>query len=315
MPSAERAPARFAWGVLAYNLAVIVWGAYVRASGSGAGCGSHWPLCNGEVLPRAPMLATLIEFTHRLTSGVALLLVAALVVVAFRARARGHPARRAAALSLLFMLGEAAVGAGLVLFELVADNASVARALFMATHLANTFLLLLTLSLTALFLGPRLRLPPAPAHVALRRAFVAAAAGLMLVGVSGAVAALGDTLYPATSLGDPRVALLSPTARTLLRLRLAHPLAALLAAGGVVWLALRALRAPGPPPVRGWARALLLLVPVQLACGALDVLLLAPVALQLAHLLLADLVWIALVLLAASWAWGYAAPADAPARP
>ena len=76
--------AAYAWAVLGFNLLVILWGAFVRATGSGAGCGSHWPLCNGEVLPRAPALATLIEFSHRLTSGVALLLVIGLVVGAWR---------------------------------------------------------------------------------------------------------------------------------------------------------------------------------------------------------------------------------------
>ncbi len=45
---------RYAWGVLLWNVLVALWGAYVRATGSGAGCGSHWPTCNGEILPRAP---------------------------------------------------------------------------------------------------------------------------------------------------------------------------------------------------------------------------------------------------------------------
>jgi len=119
---------RFAWVVLGWNLAVILWGAFVRASGSGAGCGAHWPLCNGEVLPRAPALATMVEFTHRATSGVALLLVLALVLWVFRSRPAGHPARRAAAMAGALILTEAAVGAGLVLFRLVAQDESVARA-------------------------------------------------------------------------------------------------------------------------------------------------------------------------------------------
>src|SRR5262249_41187531 len=70
--------ARFAWFVVAYNIAVILWGAYVRATGSGAGCGSHWPLCNGQVLPSAAQTQTLIEFTHRVTSGLSLVLMAVL---------------------------------------------------------------------------------------------------------------------------------------------------------------------------------------------------------------------------------------------
>src|SRR5512138_1802042 len=118
----------YAWGVLIVNLAVILWGAYVRASGSGAGCGAHWPLCNGEVVPMSPQTATLVEFSHRLSSGVALVLIAGLVFWAFRAYPKGHVVRIGAVLSGCFILLEAALGAGLVLLELVAQDASVDRA-------------------------------------------------------------------------------------------------------------------------------------------------------------------------------------------
>lgn len=298
---------RFAWSVLAYNLGVIAWGAYVRASGSGAGCGSHWPLCNGEIVPRAPAAATLIEFSHRVTSGLALLAVVALVVWTWRARGPGHPARRAALASLALMAGEAAVGAGLVLFQLVADNASIARALFMATHLVNTFLLLGALTLTAHALGETRRAhPPAGAAGPRRAVFVAAMLGLLLVGVSGAVAALGDTLYPAGSLEAALEQDLSSTARWLIRLRLAHPLISVAAGLGLLALTLGiaaprgGARTPQPHPARPFARAVVLLTFAQLVCGALNVLLLAPVWMQLVHLLLADLLWIAFVLTAAA---------------
>src|SRR5262249_17962669 len=156
----------------------------------GAGCGSHWPLCNGEVVPRAPAAATLIEYSHRLTSGLALLMVVALVAVVFRRRPAGHPARQAAAFSLPLILGEAAVGAGLLLFQLVADNASVARALFMATHLVNTFLLVGSLTLAAHWTGggAPLRLRE---RGPLAGGLLLALLGVLLVGMSGAVAALG----------------------------------------------------------------------------------------------------------------------------
>src|SRR5687767_5652039 len=145
--------ARYAWLVLAYNVAVILWGAYVRATGSGAGCGSHWPLCNGQVLPRSPDAAMMIEFSHRLTSGLALVAVVALAIWIRRSCPPGHPARLGGALSVLFMLTEAAVGAGLVLFQLVADNATIARAMFIAVHLLNTFILLACITLTAWWLS------------------------------------------------------------------------------------------------------------------------------------------------------------------
>src|SRR5262249_27689561 len=140
--------ARFAWFVLAYTLAVIVWGAYVRASGSGAGCGSHWPLCNGEVVPRAARIEALLEFSHRVTTSLSGLLVILLVIGAFRAFPRRHPARLGSILTLGFILVEGLVGAAQVLLGLTADNSSAARAVVGSIHLANTFLLLGALTLT-----------------------------------------------------------------------------------------------------------------------------------------------------------------------
>jgi heme A synthase len=292
--------ARFAWIVVAYTLAVILWGAYVRATGSGAGCGQHWPLCNGEVVPRAPAAETVIELTHRVTSGLALLAVVGLVVAVWRGRPAGHPARRAAGWSLFFMLTEAGVGAGLVLFELVADNASMARALFMAVHLANTFLLLGAMTLAARWLHD------GPAGFAIdgrggRAGAVALlAAGLLIVGVSGAVAALGDTLFPATSLSHALEQDLSPASHVLLRLRVIHPTLAVVVAFALIVVGPRIPAAGGALAGVGPGSWVALLAGVQVAMGALNVLLLAPVWLQLVHLLLADLLWIAVMLLAAA---------------
>lgn len=291
--------ARYAWLTLACNVAVVLWGAIVRATGSGAGCGNHWPLCNGEVLPRAPRIETIIELFHRLTSGLALLLVAGLVVWSFRGRPRGHAARKAAVFSLAFILSEAAVGAGLVLFELVADNQSVARALFMATHLVNTFLLLAALTLTAHFAsgGAPFRLR---GQGLLGGGVVLGLCGLLLSGVSGAIAALGDTLFPSASLAHALEQDLSPTAHLLIRLRLFHPGIAIAAGLFAVYLALKLLKSGlGPETDRfaWWTGGLVFL---QVMAGAVNVLLLAPVWLQVVHLLLADLLWIAFLLLGAS---------------
>jgi cytochrome c oxidase assembly protein subunit 15 len=291
--------ARYAWITLAYNIAVVLWGAIVRATGSGAGCGSHWPLCNGVMVPRAPTLATIIELSHRLTSGIALLLVVGLAVWAFRGRPRGHAARKAAAFSLFFMLTEAAVGAGLVLFELVADNQSMARALFMATHLMNTFLLLGALTLTAHFAGGgapfRLR-----GQGLLGGGLVLGVVGLLLSGVSGAIAALGDTLFPAMSLAHALEQDLSPTAHLLIRLRLFHPGIAIAAGVLTVYLALRLLKSRLGEETSRFAWWTGGLVFVQILAGAVNVLLLAPVWMQVLHLLLADVLWIAYLRLGAS---------------
>ncbi len=293
--------ARFAWLTLAYNVVVVVWGAYVRASGSGAGCGSHWPLCNGEVVPRAPRLETLVELSHRLTSGIALLAVVVLLVATWRVRTPGHPARRAAAWSLFFMLTEAAVGAGLVLFQLVADNASAARAMFMATHLVNTFLLLASLALTAYWLSdePDITLT-GPGRSRTLAALGGLAGGILLVAVSGAIAALGDTLYPSRTLAEGLSADLSMSGSVLVRLRVIHPMLAVLVGGALM---LSAPRLPVPEHAhtgRELRYTIVGLVALQLAAGMMNLILLAPVWLQLVHLLLADVVWITFILLAAS---------------
>src|SRR5271165_3717882 len=141
--------ARFAWSLLAFDVAVVAWGVYVRATGSGAGCGRHWPLCNGEVVPRAPRVQTIVELSHRLSSGAAMLLTAVLLGWALLAYPRGHVVRRGAAVSMALMLAEALIGAGLVLFELVAHDASMKRALSVCLHLTNTLLLLASTALTA----------------------------------------------------------------------------------------------------------------------------------------------------------------------
>jgi heme A synthase len=299
---------RYAWATLGVNLAVILWGAFVRATGSGAGCGRHWPLCNGEFLPPSPATSTLIEFAHRASSGIALILVVGMFGGSRRRFPPGHLARRAAAWSLGFILVEALVGAGLVLFELVAQNDSLVRAGYLAVHLLNTFLLLGSLALTALWAGER---EPAPLSWTGRSPWFLGAglAAVLVVGMTGAIAALGDTLFPAGSLREGLQADTSPTAHLLVRLRVFHPLLAILTGfylGLAVWRVGR--ERPDALETR-WARLVPALVLAQLGVGLTNLLLLAPVGLQLAHLLMADLLWIALVLFGAT-----ALAARTPAR-
>jgi heme A synthase len=291
--------ARLAKIVLGFNVLVILWGAYVRASKSGDGCGSHWPLCNGDVVPSVSALTTLVEFAHRLTSGVALLLVVALLVKAWRGLEKGHPARGGALASFAFIVVEALIGAVLVRKGLVADNDSMARAVVMSVHLVNTFLLLGSLTLTVWWLhtGARLRLSGQGLWAA---AAVVGLAGLMVVGVSGAVAALGDTLFPARSLAAGLRQDLSPTAHTLVRLRLFHPF---IAAGAGTFLLLFAGAAASfrrDPKVTRAGVWLMVLIMTQLMAGLINVALLAPIWLQIVHLFLADATWMAFVLLAAA---------------
>jgi heme A synthase len=301
---AHRRFARFAWGVLAFTVLVILWGAFVRATGAGAGCGSHWPLCNGEVLPRQPAVETLVELSHRITSGIGLLLVMALALWAWRAYPPGHRVRQAALASLGLMLLEALIGAGLVLLELVATNVSIARAYWIAGHLINTFFLLSALTLTAWWAGgrPGLRLnapTAAPRRLCWRRRVPSLAVALLavlLLGASGAITALGDTLVLAAGIAPDS----SPFLATLVDLRIYHPAIALLVGGLLLLAGWTVIRTRPTPLARRLAFALGALYVAQLLAGALNVALKAPVAMQLLHLLLADLIWIVLVLFAAT---------------
>lgn len=279
---ARRRYVRFAWAVLGWNFLVILWGAFVRATGSGAGCGSHWPLCNGEVIPPSPTVQTVIEFTHRLTSGLALVGVAALVWFGRRLFPRGHAVRAWAWASLGFILIEALLGAGLVLLEYVERNASAGRAVYLCAHLTNTFLLL------AALLGVVWH--ASHEDVRWRWAGVsawqrAALAAVLLASLTGAIAALGDTIYPAVSMLEGIRQELSPDSPALLRLRLMHPVVSVAAAVVVLAAVFQSVRGRLQRGIAGW-------VVLQLAAGAVNVLLLAPVWMQILHLALAAALWL-----------------------
>jgi heme A synthase len=290
--------ARFAWFVLAWNIAVVLWGALVRVTGSGAGCGNHWPLCNGQFTPN-PTAATMIEYTHRAMTGLDSVLVLALLVWALRAFPRRHPVRLGATLSAVFLVTEALIGAALVKLEHVAKNTSAARGYSLSTHLVNTLALLACLALTAWWTTAR-STTGTPAIRPRGRAAWMAAIGLAVVlvlGISGAIAALGDTLFPARSLAAGLAQDFDPAASIFVRLRLLHPM---IAAGAAVWLLFYAMSsAARRPQVRSAARIMLAFLGAQVLAGVANLLLLAPAWMQLIHLLLADLLWISLVLLCA----------------
>jgi heme o synthase len=290
---------QYAWGLLAYNLVVILGGAFVRATISGDGCGSHWPDCNGTLIPHPGRIETLIEFSHRVSTGLLLPMILALVVWAFLVHPKGHPARAGALFALSLTLVEALVGAGLVLFRLVAHDRSVYRAIVMPTHLVITFLLLMALALTAWWSsgGRALRLKGQGAMAwALGLGLLATA----LLGISGAITALGDTLFPAGSLREGLQQDLAPGTHFLLGLRIYHPLIAISAGLYLVLIAGLAAHLRPAESVQRFARAMTTLFLIQIGAGLLNLLFLAPVGMQLVHLLLADLFWISLVLLTAS---------------
>jgi cytochrome c oxidase assembly protein subunit 15 len=286
---------RYAWVVVAYNILVILWGAVVRATGSGAGCGDNWPLCNGDFVPHHPRLATVIEFAHRQSTTVATVLIIGLVVWTFYTTKRGARVRRAAVASVVLLVTEALLGAVLVLGGYVQNNISTGRVVMQSVHFTNTLLLLGSLALTAWWLGDSrrtaLRVKPRLAGVA----WLAVGATIVM-GATGALAALADTLFPSASLQDALTADFAAGSPLLVRMRWMHPAAALVGACCVLWLVFR-VRSRLSWVVAGF-------LGLQFVLGIGDVLLLAPTWMQVLHLLGADLYWVALVCLVAETIWG-----------
>lgn len=290
---------RFSWGVLAYFIATILWGTVVRATGSGAGCGEHWPLCNGTVMQTAPSVQTMIEFAHRITSGLDGILILVLLVWTFRATAKGHLARWVAAASVFFTITEGALGALLVKLGYTAQSHAPMRAPFLALHLANTLMLVAVIAMTSHMLGRttgykwrELRLT-APVGTTIGMLAV------MVVGITGSMAALGDTLFPPSSLAEGLKQDISGDSEWLLRWRWTHPTVAIVASIFLIWLLIRAARRGGPWDNRALSGFVVALLALQYVLGALDVWLLAPVWMQVVHLLGADVTWSALVVLTA----------------
>ena len=290
---------RFAWGVLVYFIIVFLGGTLVRATGAGAGCGDHWPLCNGTVVQHHPRIDTIIEFTHRIMSGLSLIAVLGLLVFTFAGTVRGHLARVASVASVIFTLLEAILGAFLVKLGLTAQSQSPIRPAYLSLHLSNTLLLLAALTLTAHLLSRHTGFLRGSVRLVAPFGAVAAVVVVMIVGVTGSLAALGDTLFPASSLANAFAQDFSATSGWLVRWRWTHPTVAVVAGGFLVWILLRARRSANSSDNRALSMLVIVLLAAQYVLGVLDVTLLAPVWLQIAHLLGADVLWAALVVLTA----------------
>ena len=288
-----KALSRFAWFVLGFMVLVVLEGAVVRATSSGGGCGNRWPLCNGDFFPHHPRLATVIEYIHRSLTGICTTLVIALTAWTFYATKPGHRARRAIVVSCVFLVTEALLGAVLVLRGYVENNISIGRVVMQSIHFTNTLLLLGALSLTAWFLARR--------HESI--AVNSGAKGLawltiattILMGATGSLAALADTLFPSASLRAGLAEDFATNAPLLVRMRWVHPAATVVGFVCVMLLAMRVRTR--------LSRVVFWLLMVQIILGVADVLLLAPTWMQVVHLLGADIYWVALVGLAADLLW------------
>ncbi len=278
-----------AWVTLWANVVVILQGAFVRATGSGAGCGSHWPTCHGELVPLSGNVHTAIEFTHRLLSLVVLVLGTWLVRRVWRERHEHRGAFVFGLAAFIFLLIEAGLGALTVLWGLTGDNQSTARGLMVATHLVNSLLLIGALAGTVVY--TRRDRPAYPLRLAqqgpLLTVLLVGIIGMQVLMFSGGIAAMGNTMFPSESLAEGIAADFDPESHPLIRLRILHPLIAI-AVGVYLFIALGLARWLKPVPhghrLRQW---LLGTYVVQLVVGTVNLALLAPIVLQMLHLGLA----------------------------
>ena len=282
-----KAPA-LAWTTLSVNCIVILQGAFVRATGSGAGCGRDWPRCQGEILPLEHGLATWIEFSHRALSGLALIMGIWLLVKALRLRHQLPGFLTFAATSAVFLLIEALIGAGAVLTGLTGDNVSVARGLLVAFHLLNSLLLVGALALATLHAYPGRTWPPVwSGQTGLKLLIAVGLLAMMALMFSGGIAAMGNTMFPPESLQEGLSQDFSRAAHPLIRLRILHPFLGI-GVGVYLWLshALTGWLKPAPA-ARPFRLLLLAVYGLQLVVGAVNLALLGPIPLQLLHLALA----------------------------
>lgn len=284
---------RYAWGVLAYTILVVLFGAVVRITGSGAGCGQHWPTCQGQIVLLPKRMETAIELSHRATSALCLVLVVALSIGAVRCFRPGEVVRTAVWFALGTVAVEALIGASLVLFRLVGHNDSLARALVMGAHLVSTCFLTAAIAVAAWAATHpvSIRLPGA-----LVLMLATALLGLLLVSMTGAITALGDTVYPPSVSG----ATLGAGALLLERMRAVHPILAMLVGFLLVILVPAAARRAQGKDTLTFGRASLALVFFQASLGVLNIWLKAPGWMQVFHLAIAMLLWTAMVLFSAS---------------
>lgn len=288
---------KFAFGLLVYTLLVILWGAWVRISHSGDGCGDTWPLCHGQLIPEAQRGKTWVEYAHRLMSG-----VYGFVVIYFWWTARklyptskDHPlhfARKAALATLIFMITEALLGAKLVLFKLVTTNDTPYRAFVMALHQMNSFMLTGAVALTYAAATWHAELPAASAQ---DRKYKLLPWIIVILGITGAWASLSNSLFPTENLFDGFLADFSTESHFLVRLRGLHPVLAVLGAGSLAFFFWMKAQVSENSLLQKKSLQMSLLLMGGILFGMATLLLHAPVWMKITHLALAHTIWVVLL--------------------
>ena len=203
---------------LVLSVLSILAGAFVRATGSGDGCGATWPTCKGRIIPSLSDTSEIIEFSHRGISGI-LLIVTLYIYVNSRKLEKGSIARRAANYLTFFVLFEALIGAVIVIFEWVGLNSSLPRIVAVPIHLVNTFGLLASYVILFKILENKMD----SIKNLWDRNFIIISILFLLTGATGSITALADVLYPSASFIEGFLDDFDRTSEVLTRLRIFHP--------------------------------------------------------------------------------------------
>jgi len=248
-----------------YTLLVIIWGAWVRISHSGDGCGDHWPVCQGEFIPDLTQKKTFIEYFHRLMSGAYGLIV---IYLWWKLRFL-HKKMTLAHSFLILMITEALLGAALVKFNLVTTNDSFLRLIFMSLHQLNSFMLTAVTFLIYKSFDTEFDFRIKKIHIL-----------FIIVPITGAIAALSTTLFPSISLFQGIMDDFNSQSHIFIKLRILHPLLAMIIMTSfIIWLY-----------VKNETR-LALETFFAVVIGIITLISLSPVYLKISHLLLAHLLW------------------------
>jgi len=260
----------------------ILAGAFVRATGSGDGCGSTWPTCKGKIIPQLSDTSEVIEFSHRSISGILLIVT---LVIFFKSRniSKGSIVRTTVNFLTFFVVFEAAIGAVIVLYEWVGLNSSLPRIIAVPIHLVNTFGLLACYAILYKILFHNFK----NINQLWDRRFVFVTFLFLISGATGSITALADVLFPSVSLYEGLMEDFDRTSELLTRLRILHPIVAT-GLSAVLIIESRKIQKDYKIDVK----FLQLLVIIAVTLGILNVLSNIVLLLSIFHLAIADLLWI-----------------------
>jgi cytochrome c oxidase assembly protein subunit 15 len=299
-----------------YTLLVILWGAWVRISHSGDGCGDSWPLCNDQLIPQTNSAKTWTEFSHRFMSGLYGIWVLGIWLwVKFKVDPQSS-LQKTKNLLLFFTFTEAALGAKLVLSGLVGLEDSIHRSFFMSLHMINSLALMAATYLCSLICKIEIQDKELyKTHLSHflsqthRKKFILAGVFLVFVFASGAIASLSTTIFPSSSLWEGLLMDFKANSHYLVKLRGSHPLTGLIAGLTSVALAYSLLMSGLHDQLRQQTSRFFVFSILQTALGILALLMLSPLPLKILHLTVGHLYFLSIVGLVF---WSFFSPVKTP---